>query len=68
MRNENDIAISAADIDKERFAQLDLDINRIKRDIAETAARHGCDELTFSLDWVEYSNPSPDVKVSCTLF
>lgn len=52
-----------ADI-KAREAHINRDIDRIKRDIAETAQRHGFDELTFTVEWKNYEPDSLPI-VSC---
>lgn len=50
--------------------QIDYDLERIKRDIAETAARHGFSELAFRVDWgTGHMLPDePDVKVETCMF
>lgn len=64
MTDEERLAIEARDMD------INRDIDRIKRDIAETAQRHGFDKLTFTVDWqASYDlDAMPSVNCEGTLF
>ncbi len=72
--NNVDFTVSAAEqAQRNEFArkvQIDYDLHRIRRDIAETAARHGLFELTFSVDWgAGHMLPDePEVKVETCMF
>jgi hypothetical protein len=63
MTDEERLAIKARDMD------INRDIDRIKRDIAETAQRHGFDKLTFTVDWpIVDLDEFPSVNCEGTLF
>jgi len=72
--NNDDFTVSAEEqAQRNDFAmklQIDYDLRRIRRDIAETAARHGLSELTFSVDWgAGHMLPDePEVKVETCMF
>jgi hypothetical protein len=52
-----------------RDRMISIDIDRIKRDIAETAERHGFDQLDFTVEWGDYSpGKLPEVTVKACLF
>ena len=52
-----------------RDHEINIDVERIKRDIAETARRHGFAEAAFSIEWPEHSSSdTPAVNFSGTLF
>lgn len=52
-----------------RDEQIDIDIERIRRDIAETAKRQGFAELGFTIEWPdELSSEPPVVNFSGSLF
>jgi|688.fasta_scaffold1364591_2 hypothetical protein len=54
---------------KARDCQIDIDLARIKRDIAETASRHGFAELALVIEWPdELSSNQPVVNFSGSLF
>lgn len=54
---------------KNRDRNINVDIDRIKRDIAETAHRHGFDQLTFTIDHGNYEPDTlPSVNCEGTLF
>ena len=53
-----------------RDAEIGIDIDRIKGDIAATARRHGFDTLGFAVSWPEDFTIDSEPTVSCegTLF
>ena len=52
-----------------RDNQIEIDIERIKSDIATTAKRHGFAELGFTIEWPdELSSDQPVVSFDGTLF
>ena len=56
------------DFIEERDRNINIDIDRIKRDIAETAQRHGFCEAMFSIEWPDNSaSDLPVVNFSGTL-
>lgn len=56
------------DFIEERDRNINIDLERIKRDIAETAQRHGFDKATFSIELPDYSaSDTPVVNFSGTL-
>jgi len=54
---------------KARDYQIEIDLERIKSDIATTAKRHGFAELGFTIEWPdELSSEPPVVNFSGSLF
>jgi hypothetical protein len=52
-----------------REASINVDIDRIKVDIATTAKRHGFDMLTFTVYWPSYElGEEPSVTFEGSLF
>ena len=56
--------------DEAKVIEIANDLGRIKRDIAETAARHGFAELKFQIDWGDGAQlpDEPQVRVKTVLF